>query len=271
MAYDKMVDSAALETDLASVANAIRAKAGTSDSLVFPDGFVSAVEGIQAGGGGSGGGVLDSIIARSETSYTLSGVTKVGDYALSNFTNLEAINLPDCEELGNNCFRDCKSLLEFYAPKVKKAGEQVFYTNTGGYALIESLYFPELLTCSANAFKGMKYLETFRAPKLTSVGNYALQSNPALVFADIGFVSSLGWSLFSNDSVFTTLVLRANKVATLSQVNVFTNTPFASGGTGGTVYVPSALIESYKTASNWSALYEGGSCNFVALEGSEYE
>ena len=39
------------QSDLISVANAIRTKGGTSDTLVFPSGFVSAVQAIQAGGG----------------------------------------------------------------------------------------------------------------------------------------------------------------------------------------------------------------------------
>ena len=39
--------------DLTAVASAIREKGGTEESLVFPDGFISAVQGIQSGGGGS--------------------------------------------------------------------------------------------------------------------------------------------------------------------------------------------------------------------------
>lgn len=39
------------QSDLVSVANAIREKGGTSETLVFPDGFVGAVQAIQAGGG----------------------------------------------------------------------------------------------------------------------------------------------------------------------------------------------------------------------------
>ena len=68
-----------------------------------------------------------------------------------------------------------------------------------------------------------------------------------------------------------TIVLRSAGLCSLVNANALTGTPFASGGTGGTVYVPSALIESYKTATNWSTLYAGGTCNFVAIEGSEYE
>lgn len=47
MAYRKVND-----ISIASVADAIRAKGGTSDAIVFPDGFVSAISAIQTGGGG---------------------------------------------------------------------------------------------------------------------------------------------------------------------------------------------------------------------------
>ena len=52
MAVDKLVDSAQLDADLTSVANAIRTKGGTSADLAFPAGFVSAVQAIPTGGGG---------------------------------------------------------------------------------------------------------------------------------------------------------------------------------------------------------------------------
>lgn len=46
MALDKAVDSAQLNTDLTTVADAIRAKGGTQTQLAFPAGFVSAVQAI---------------------------------------------------------------------------------------------------------------------------------------------------------------------------------------------------------------------------------
>ena len=51
MTLDKVVDSAALDAGMKSVADAIRAKTGTTDLLAWPDGFKAAVEGIQTGGG----------------------------------------------------------------------------------------------------------------------------------------------------------------------------------------------------------------------------
>lgn len=51
MAVDKLVDSAQLDANLTAVANAIRSKAGVSDALSFPNGMVSAINGITSGGG----------------------------------------------------------------------------------------------------------------------------------------------------------------------------------------------------------------------------
>lgn len=49
MAYDKAVDSAALDANLKSVADAIRAKGGTTGNMEFPGGFISAVDAISSG------------------------------------------------------------------------------------------------------------------------------------------------------------------------------------------------------------------------------
>lgn len=55
MALDKVVDSAALDAGMTAVADAIRAKAGTTEPLAWPDGFITAISGIEIGGGGGGG------------------------------------------------------------------------------------------------------------------------------------------------------------------------------------------------------------------------
>lgn len=52
MALDKAVDSAMLDAGMTSVADAIRAKCGKTDPLVWPDGFKAAVEAISGGGNG---------------------------------------------------------------------------------------------------------------------------------------------------------------------------------------------------------------------------
>ena len=51
MALDKVVDSAALDAGMTSVANAIRAKTGNTDMLAWPNGFLAAIAEITGGGG----------------------------------------------------------------------------------------------------------------------------------------------------------------------------------------------------------------------------
>lgn len=50
MAYDKIVDGVQLDTNLTSIANAIRGKNGTSEQIHFPDGFVTAIKALENGG-----------------------------------------------------------------------------------------------------------------------------------------------------------------------------------------------------------------------------
>lgn len=70
MAVDKLVDSSQLDADLTSVANAIRTKGGTSASLAFPTDFVSAIQAIPSGGGGTA--ESGSFVATSTGDCTLS-------------------------------------------------------------------------------------------------------------------------------------------------------------------------------------------------------
>ena len=53
MSLDKVIDSAALDAGMTAVADAIRAKAGTTEPLAWPDGFAAAISGIETGGGGA--------------------------------------------------------------------------------------------------------------------------------------------------------------------------------------------------------------------------
>ena len=74
-------------TDLTKVASAIREKGGTSDPLVYPDGFVTAIQAIQTGGGttpGAPGDITfydyDGTIVTSWTLSELATKTALPDY-----------------------------------------------------------------------------------------------------------------------------------------------------------------------------------------------
>lgn len=55
---------------------------------------------------------------------------------------------------------------------------------------------------------------------------------------------------FRQCSALTTVIIRTPAVCTLSTSNAFKETPIESGT--GYIYVPAALVDSYKAATNWS-------------------
>lgn len=144
MAVDKLVDSTQLDADLTSVANAIRTKGGTSASLAFPAGFVSAVEAIPTGGGGDMEAFMKRTIEDYEDDYP-GGIP--GRYINGNFPNLKriflsehtgfsgspyyqfvvtgrsdlVIVLPKCENTAGNGCNGCTSLFAFDMEGRKKS------------------------------------------------------------------------------------------------------------------------------------------------------
>lgn len=78
-------------------------------------------------------------------------------------------------------------------------------------------------------------------------------------------VTRLGDGALSMYNSLTTLILRRTaSVVTLSAYALVNAQTY-------TVYVPSSLISSYKTANNWSTKYNNNLVDFVAIEGSEFE
>ena len=84
----------------------------------------------------------------------------------------------------------------------------------------------------------------------TSIGKYAFQYCSALTAANFPAVTSIGSAAFYSCSALTALILRSGTMATLGGKSAFTSTPIKSGT--GYIYVPAALVDSYKAPSNWS-------------------
>ena len=83
-----------------------------------------------------------------------------------------------------------------------------------------------------------------------NIGARAFDSCSSLTAVDFSAATSIGDYAFNACSALTTLILRSETMCTLSSTYTFTGTPIKSGT--GYIYVPRALVDSYKTATNWS-------------------
>lgn len=308
-------------TDIQAVADAIREKAGTTDAMVFPDGFVEAVSGISAGGSG---GELDALIGRSITEITNNAET-IGAYAFADCNELKIANFPNAVTIGEYAFYttqiEKKVVLEGNFPKVKTIGVYAFAAETtgemrllevanfplcehiGDYAFYKNLYlreiyFPNALTIGKYAFssnQGAVPIITADFPKATSLGESAFEKCKELTTINIPLVSSLGkyafngcnslkvvdfpsyegsftnW-MFRNCKSLVSIILRRETMNGLSATSAFDGcshilgtvdaTYNPNGLKDGYIYVPRALIEDYKVATNWVTFAD----QFRALE-----
>ena len=112
---------------------------------------------------------------------------------------------------------------------------------------IHDNYVTSIGTC---AFRTCNALTKADFQEATNIGGYAFYECSALTTADFPAATSIGDYAFQLCSALTTLILRSETMATLSYTRAFTSTPIASGT--GYIYVPAALVDSYKAATNWS-------------------
>ena len=110
------------------------------------------------------------------------------------------------------------------------------------------------------AFRGCTALVSVNFAAATSIAIEGFRGCAALRSADFAAVTSIAGETFIDCYRLGALILRSGTMCTLSYVNAFSGTPIASGT--GYIYVPAALLEDYKVATNWSTY----AAQFRALE-----
>jgi len=214
------------------------------------------------------------------TGVTAQSCTIIGTYAFYGCTALEDVTLAnDSSSLGADAFCGCSSLDGVDFSHISSIPADCFKnasvknclfnpTSVAGGGFRDATYWsytklPNLTTISGTySFAGIydsstkhSTATTLVLPVLTSIAsNNAFSYNYSLEAVDLGAVATIQASTFTNNSSMNVLILRGSSAAALSNTNAFTGTPFASGGTGGTLYVSNDLISSYTSASNWSTI-----------------
>lgn len=178
------------------------------------------------------------------------------------------------------CFYNCSELQTAYFPLLTVTGDDFFRS----CKKLQNLTMPNLSDLSpANIFYECQKLTKLVFSKLavTNIGTGVFRKCTSLTSVDLtgATLKFNGTLIFDGDTNLDTLILRVPAIVGLSNINTFQSTPFASGGTGGTIYIPKVLYDhlgdgtalDYQSATNWSTLHGYGTITWAKIEGSIYE
>jgi hypothetical protein len=275
-----------IKSKIQSLIAAANAKTGESDATLT-DAVQTLVDGYGQGGGGDSS-LLNSLIDGTITSINYSGST-IRNNAFYECRQLETISAPDVTTIGGSAFGFCEKLKNLLFPKASSIGNDAFKhdfeieeVTTTNFPLITSIGTTAFLNCKKltrvfcpnasvgqRAFSGCSSLKTAVSKSFNYYLNF--ESCSALEAADKTGSGNVVATLFKGCGVLTVLVLRSSTLCALSNTNAFDGTPFASGGAGGTLYVPQALVSQYTQATNWSTILGYANNQILPIEGSIYE
>lgn len=159
------------------------------------------------------------------TEYSNSELTEIREKAFYHCIKMKSVDLPNVVTLGADAFYECKWLETVNIPKLTALPFQCFYY---GFSLPDVLVFP---VCKSVAGYVISYSET---KTLDILGGGQIES-----FA------------FYRATSFTTLILR--NAETVTTLQAAPSSIFADY-TSVTVYVPDALLDAYKAATNWTKM-----------------
>lgn len=221
------------------------------------------------------------------TSVSFPALQTINTYAFYNDTNLvmNGWQFPAAKTIGNYAFRYCYGLTgEVTLPStVTSIGQYSFascknmtkFVATGAITTLGTYTF-----VGASADHKMQMTEC-RMPNLgTSIalnlnwGNAtAANACQYLELVDIGKAKSIAANTFANCYKLQTLIMRrTGSVTTCANVSAFLNTPLRGySSRTAEIYVPEALIDTYKAASVWSTINGYGYVTWKKIEGSIYE
>lgn len=209
-----MADYLVTDTELTSIANAIRTKGSTSASLAFPSGFISAINDIPTGGGDSR---FEQLVARGISSNLLdSNIAVVGAYAFASCSLLKKVDFPNCSIISSAAFNGCSRMSEVSIPNLNYVAQSAFkecyslaYVSFSKAATIRESAFElctKLISCDfasaqniySYAFSRCSNLEIINASKVSSISQYAFQSCSKLSSAYFPLCQSVGSGAFNS-------------------------------------------------------------------------
>ncbi len=191
--------------------------------------------------------VIDSIIDRTITEFKDDSLVTVGAYAFAYCKALHIVDLPNLQSVGCQAFYATDALDFLTLPRVTTLASRAFdYQAAGNQNLVLSL--PSLPETKAYDF--WLNMKTLRLDSATKIATNSIRQCRTLKHLYLLSAQTIESSAFSFSNSIVALVLGGDVVCTLGSVDTLSSTPIGSGT--GFIYVPRALVDSYKAATNWS-------------------
>lgn len=176
--------------------------------------------------------------------------TYVYAYAFSANSNLKTVKLASCVSLGIGAFYNCSSISSITLTKCQSIGSYAFCNCKE----LTNINLPACTRIFNSAFSNCNKVSTYSLPKCRYIRANAFQNNYLLATLSLPSCSSIANNAFVNCSSLSSIYILNASLCKLG-TGVFTNSPIAKStylGVFGSIYVPSSLLASYKTATNWT-------------------
>lgn len=192
-------------------------------------------------------------------------ITYLRQYAFYNDTNIRELKLNAVTNVESNCFKN-SSLTKIEMPSLTNM-QIGFQSGFSGCADLETANFPNVTIISSNTssiFYNCTKLKNVDFSSLESCNSYnsnIFSSCTSLQTIDLNKINVIPSGTFGNCTSLTDVTLKATSLVTLRNIDAFSGiTPPV------TIHVPSSLISSYQSATNWSTLYNDSKVTFVAIQ-----
>ena len=209
-----------IESVKTDIKSAIENKGVDMTGVSFP-GYASKIGEISGGGGWDQKSITEGTVEIINLNNSASFVVSS---AFMNNNTIQTVNLPYATSVGNSAFYGCSSLSQVNLPVCSYIGNRVF----NNCSSLSQISLPMCNYIDSYAFNNCGSLSQLSLPVCSYIGSFAF-----------GYCSSL--------SIIT---LEYSTVCSISTSEILYQTPIASGT--GSIYVPTSLVDAYKSATNWS-------------------
>ena len=209
-----------IESVKTDIKSAIENKGVDMTGVSFP-GYASKIGEISGGGGWD----QKSITEKSYEIINLdNSASFVASSAFRGNQTIKTVNLPYATTVGNSAFQSCSSLIQVDLPMCSYIGSYAFYNCSS----LSQISLPVCSYIDDTAFGACSSLSQISLPVCSYIESYAFGACSSLNIITIGYssVCSLGGSMTFNYTQITSST--------------------------GSIYVPTSLVDSYKSATNWS-------------------